>query len=222
MALPGPRNDQPPCFATGTLVHTKGGLKPIEEVRVGDLVLSYPDDHRTPDRFRSEDEYTYKKVTRVFVTDDQPLHRLIVSNLASGDRETLYVTGNHPFYCNGTGWTPVSKMRRAGDVLENFRFGNLIVYRNYPDAGSGKVYNFEVEDFHTYYVGKEGVWVHNACDITKITPTRPGFEKPSPFTWRVCVKIDSRFRHPRVKSNMSKWRPVQVFTRRRRPRRRCS
>ena len=27
------------------------------------------------------------------------------------------------------------------------------------------VYNFEVEDFHTYYVGPNGVWVHNiGCD----------------------------------------------------------
>lgn len=25
------------------------------------------------------------------------------------------------------------------------------------------VYNFEVEDFHTYYVGKHGVWVHNGA-----------------------------------------------------------
>ncbi len=26
-----------------------------------------------------------------------------------------------------------------------------------------KVYNFEVEDFHTYFVGEEQVWVHNIC-----------------------------------------------------------
>ncbi len=25
------------------------------------------------------------------------------------------------------------------------------------------VYNFEVENTHTYFVGKQGVWVHNAC-----------------------------------------------------------
>ena len=25
-----------------------------------------------------------------------------------------------------------------------------------------KVYNFQVEDFHTYYVGENGVWVHNS------------------------------------------------------------
>lgn len=26
-----------------------------------------------------------------------------------------------------------------------------------------KVYNFEVEDFHTYFVGENGVFVHNGC-----------------------------------------------------------
>jgi len=25
-------------------------------------------------------------------------------------------------------------------------------------------YNFEVGDFHTYFVGESGVWVHNACE----------------------------------------------------------
>ena len=25
------------------------------------------------------------------------------------------------------------------------------------------VYNFQVEDYHTYYVTYSGVWVHNSC-----------------------------------------------------------
>lgn len=30
------------------------------------------------------------------------------------------------------------------------------------------VYNFEVQDFHTYHIGKIGLWVYNAhcCDFT--------------------------------------------------------
>ena len=26
-----------------------------------------------------------------------------------------------------------------------------------------KVYNLEVKNFHTYFVGEKGVWVHNMC-----------------------------------------------------------
>lgn len=25
------------------------------------------------------------------------------------------------------------------------------------------VYNLEVEDYHTYFVGEHGIWVHNTC-----------------------------------------------------------
>ncbi|GHU29908.1 hypothetical protein AGMMS50256_15740 [Betaproteobacteria bacterium] len=36
------------------------------------------------------------------------------------------------------------------------------------------VYNLEVEDFHTYYDGKHGVWLHNAnCDITLFNENSP-------------------------------------------------
>ena len=31
-------------FVKGTLVHTREGLRPIEEIRVGDYVLSSPED----------------------------------------------------------------------------------------------------------------------------------------------------------------------------------
>ncbi|MGZ5029302.1 MAG: polymorphic toxin-type HINT domain-containing protein [Methylobacter sp.] len=35
------------------------------------------------------------------------------------------------------------------------------------------VYNFEVEDFHTYYVGELGVWVHNTnCFADSIKPLK--------------------------------------------------
>lgn len=33
-----------------------------------------------------------------------------------------------------------------------------------PDEYLATVYNFEVEDYHTYFVGELGVWVHNTCN----------------------------------------------------------
>lgn len=154
---------QVPCFAAGTLVRTKDGLKPIEDICVGDCVLSYPDDQRTPDRRREEQEYSYRRVTQTFITDHQPLSKLIVCNLVSGSKETIWVTANHPIYNSNRGWTSVADIK-VGDVLENYMFGNLLVFRIYHDVDIGKVYNFEVDEFHTYYVGEQGVWVHNHCE----------------------------------------------------------
>ena len=31
-------------------------------------------------------------------------------------------------------------------------------------------YNFEVADYHTYFVGEQRLWVHNACKLDKLSP----------------------------------------------------
>ena len=36
------------------------------------------------------------------------------------------------------------------------------------------VYNFEVEDWHTYFVGKMGVWVHNTNCLEATLEVAPG------------------------------------------------
>ena len=40
-------------------------------------------------------------------------------------------------------------------------------------------YNFEVQDFHTYYVGEQGILVHNACPVEV---------KPGTKEWNQAVK----------------------------------
>jgi hypothetical protein len=120
----------PVCFAAGTLVHTKEGLKPIEEIRVGDWVLSYPDNQKTPERLRQEHEYTYRRVTQTFVTEDRPLSKLIVLNLVTGNKETFLVTANHPIFCEDRGgWVPLSEIE-AGDITVQHRIGK----KHYTDT----------------------------------------------------------------------------------------
>jgi hypothetical protein len=54
-------------FCAGTLVHTDKGLVPIEQIKVGDMVLSRPEDgdENTPTE--------YKRVTRTFKSPEKRL-----------------------------------------------------------------------------------------------------------------------------------------------------
>ena len=51
-------------FVAGTLIHTQTGLKPIEQIQVGDFVLS---------KSENSSEQAYKRVTQTFVCEAQEL-----------------------------------------------------------------------------------------------------------------------------------------------------
>lgn len=51
------------CFVAGTLVHTRDGLRPIEQIQVGDYVLSKPED--------GNGETAYKRVVNTFEFADK-------------------------------------------------------------------------------------------------------------------------------------------------------
>jgi hypothetical protein len=157
-----------PCFVAGTLVHTKEGMKPIEEIRVGDWVLSYPEDQVPPLHIRKEHEYTYRQVTRTFVHEDKPICEVEVINFSKGV-EILKVTPDHPFYVKHIGWTPARELDFTCPLFAK-SFGNMAVGKVSVTGERAHVYNLEVDEFHTYYVGQLGVWVHNICKFTKLTP----------------------------------------------------
>ena len=201
------------CFVAGTLVHTRQGLVPIEKIQVGDWVLSQPEE---------QGELAYKPVVKAFSFDDKEIflvrfHKVGGAMDESMTIESVAVTGNHPFWVEGQGWTRADSLN-FGDRLElldgshvslvcasrafltaedgvgwvvggwgiemNDGSGNRVDCRNGsisvdfdgsfnfealedPDQSAlkARVFNFAVEDFHTYYIGAMGVWVHNTnCD----------------------------------------------------------
>jgi intein/homing endonuclease len=231
------------CFAAGTLVHTKEGLKPIETIKAGDWVLSRPEEN--------SGENAYKRVIRTTCHENQAVWRVNVFDEKREAYNAFIVTPNHPFYVDGPYSTdyrhydPVENLgwRRADSIVDNDGLllmdgsrttvgleyhglapiwktdqegigwiyawdrkaqdsdGRKIDLRNgkieeenrrkYPcptDLGYHEngnvisvgglmegydpeavaqwaylctVYNLEVEDYHTYFVGEMGVWVHN-------------------------------------------------------------
>lgn len=218
------------CFVAGTLVHTKEGLKPIEQIQVGDWVLSRPEN---PEQGTVTG---YKRVTKTFRFEDKEVVRFswsLTYESYSEDFEHVYVTPNHPVWCNPHGWVAMGRLtdidkRRPGaikrgdeawwqggwnkgelilangspgamhDVFDLYRtdrpeiafheedgwgLGTLVNFAQVPpvfgedlpydyekwadpvnearERYTTTVYNIEVEDWHTYFVGKMGLWVHN-------------------------------------------------------------
>jgi hypothetical protein len=60
------------------------------------------------------------------------------------------------------GWTKASELLE-GDELLGLAGDWLRVSSTNALEERETVYNFEVEGFHTYFVGEVGVWVHNTC-----------------------------------------------------------
>ena len=138
------------CFVAGTLVTTEDGQKPIEEIEVGDKVLSENE---------LTGEVAVKTVTETYVNETDELIHIGVNG------ETISATPSHPFYVNKFGWTLAGSLR-AGDVLvlSNGELVTVEWVQHEILESPIRVYNFEVEDFHTYFVGENGIFVHNGCD----------------------------------------------------------
>ena len=77
--------------------------------------------------------------------------------------EEIVTTETHPFYVNDRGFVNEGELA-IGDELLNSNC-NVLLVENFDVELTEKpvtVYNFQVEDFHTYHVCTLGVLVHNA------------------------------------------------------------
>ena len=137
------------CFVAGTAVLSSAGIVPIETIRVGDKVWA-----ENPETGQKE----LKEVVQTFVNETEHLVHVFVNG------EEIITTPEHPFYSPVKGWTAACKLR-AGDILVSVNGEYVVVEKIQHEILETPitVYNFEVEDFHTYYVGRDSILVHNVC-----------------------------------------------------------
>ena len=158
------------CFVAGTIVATASldddlaHFTPIEQINETSLVWA---------KDESTGEVAKKRVLQLFITHPDHLHHVRIDTDGDGQAdETLSGTAEHPFWDQDT-----NEWVRMGDLEEDQRL--LLLDRNKstavqtsayvlenqrqnaPPSEIFTTYNFEVEDFHTYFVGESGVWVHN-------------------------------------------------------------
>jgi RHS repeat-associated protein len=117
------------CFVAGTTVVTSDGVRPIEAIQQGDLVLSKDED---------SGEVVYSEVVRTFVTPDRPVLTLYLA-AEDGVESMLGVTPEHPFWVIGRGWIAAGALTE-GDRLFTAKQGWLRVEKSEAVEGTTTVY----------------------------------------------------------------------------------
>jgi RHS repeat-associated protein len=146
------------CFEAGTLVATAGGPKAIEDVRVGDLVLS---------RDEASGQTAQKPVAALIPGKERQIWDVTVAikpTKGAPRTETIHTTEEHPFRTADGVWTPAAKLMAGAKVVT--ASGAAIVVSVVETDRVVRTYNLEIEGFHTYFVGSDQVWVHNSCVLS--------------------------------------------------------
>lgn len=139
------------CLVAGTLVWTSAGPMPIEQIRVGDMVLA---------QNAETGELALRPVLR---TTTRPKAQTV--KFTAG-QETFEASGGHVFWVSGDGWRKASELA-SGMVLHTMS-GSSRVTR--VEKGSvAETYNLVVADDNTYFVGQQKILSH---DFTLRQPTR--------------------------------------------------
>ncbi|MFD7162217.1 polymorphic toxin type 27 domain-containing protein [Streptomyces violascens] len=137
------------CFPAGTMIATDTGQKPIEQIKVGDRVWS------------SDPASGKRSLQRVLKLFNRSVDQLVEVRTASGK---VAASDSHRFWVQNKGWVEARDLR-AGDEFRTKDGNSDKVLDTALVKGKTQVFNFEVDNAHTYYVyaGSTPILVHNEC-----------------------------------------------------------
>ncbi len=130
------------------------GPRPIEDLRAGDQVLT-----QNP----KTGELKYQALVAVFHNPPNATLRIEL------DGESIVATGIHRLWKAGKGWT-MARDLKPGDVLRTL--GGTAAVKSVVEEKVQPVFNLQVADGESFFVGRSGVLAH---DNSTINPT------PEPF-----------------------------------------
>jgi len=139
------------CFAAGTPVQTFEGPRPIESLRVGDRVLS---------QNTVSGRLSYVAVLKPIQNKPSPTFKVALG------AETVVATGIHRFWKAGHGWAMVRDLK-PGDTLRTV--GGTVRVGSIESETVQPVFNLEVGDNQTYFVGAVGALVHDNTLMKSVT-----------------------------------------------------
>ena len=134
------------CFVAGTMVLTPDGEKAIEDVTLGDAVL------------------TLNGIGRVSELRNRAANRTPRVAVTLEDGRKIEATEGHPFW-SGLEWKPIGECS-PGDLVFDATLGAHVRIEAMAWLGNDPtdVFNFEVEPHHSYLVAG-GIVVHNVTNL---------------------------------------------------------
>ena len=163
------------CFVAGTLVHTNDGAKAIEAIKVGDLVWAY--DEKTG-------AIALKPVTDLIRRHEREIWEVAFSG-EGGKSELFETTDDHPWWVPGQGWKMTEELTIGMEVMTKDGRKMVVASVVHTDRKEA-TYNLTVADFETYFVGENGILVHNCRDPQ--SPALKGKESSTARRSSVSVK----------------------------------
>lgn len=140
----------PCCFGAGTPVQTQTGPKPIDELAVGDQVLTQ--DSRSG-------ALAYQPILTVYHFRPTETYTLTI-----GD-DAISTTPLHRFWAPARGWVMARDLKVGDDVRT---LSGLARIKALEPASVQQVYNLEVAHDSSFFVGATGILVHDNSPLEVI------------------------------------------------------
>jgi intein/homing endonuclease len=167
-------------------------VEPISQLKVGDEVLALSEwktkgIQTKGSKAKTDQRLSYEKVTDVFSSHKE--QNLIHITLDNG--ETLTATEGHPFKTT-EGWRDTVMLKKGGKLLlkggdeaaadDADKAATIIDIRT--EIKVLPVFNLEVANAHTFFVGRDGELVHNGrCGVKPGKYWRKEYEKREGKPW---------------------------------------
>lgn len=168
-------------FVKGTLVHTREGQKPIEDVAPGDWVLTQNPNQYPPSRRALPDEYLYSQVAAKRCVNNQSLVNLTLHGADGSVYSVLCGELQRFWSLNKGAWVSAAALSTQERVALGF-YATAQISKVESTTESSDTFYLQTAASGTYYVGQIGVWAH--CERV------PGQDAPSPT---VLDDIDKLF-----------------------------
>lgn len=144
------------CLAAGTMIMTNQGLKPVESLAIGDMVVAQDID---------SGEIQLKAVLKTTVRNASQLINISVGN------EVITASAGHPFWIVGEGWKMASELQ-TGMEIHSMQGPQRI--SKIEKGTFDRSYNLIVSDFASYFIGPNMLLSHDNTMREAVHEAVPG------------------------------------------------